>query len=48
MRSEDKKEFAGIMVAMGENFNAKITKEGLKILTRNLQGTGCRLGLLLC
>jgi hypothetical protein len=31
MKSEDKKEFAGIMVAMGENFNAKITKEGLKI-----------------
>jgi hypothetical protein len=31
MKTEDKKEFAGIMMAMGENFNAKITKEGLKI-----------------
>jgi hypothetical protein len=31
MNDSDKKEFAKIFVAMGENFNATVTKEGLKI-----------------
>jgi len=31
MENKDKKEFAEIMIALGENFSAKLTKEGLDI-----------------
>lgn len=31
MKNEDKKEFVTIMTAMGENFNAEISREGMRI-----------------